>query len=147
VMQNIIEGPVGVKRIGRKAAIENARRVLDRVGLSDKENSYPSRLSGGQQQRVAIARALAMDPELRLLDEPTSELEPGVGGEVLSVMRDLAESGMTMIVVSHGLGFARQVADRVVLMGDGVIVEEGPPSQVFDNPTKTRTKEFLQAVL
>ena len=147
VMQNIIEGPVGVKRIGRKAAIENARRLLDRVGLSDKENSYPSRLSGGQQQRVAIARALAMDPELMLFDEPTSALDPELVGEVLSVMRDLAESGMTMIVVSHELGFARQVADRVVLMGDGVIVEEGPPSQVFDNPTKTRTKEFLQAVL
>lgn len=147
VLQNLIEGPVGVKRKSRKNAVADARRLLSKVGLSDRADAYPSRLSGGQQQRVAIARALAMEPELMLFDEPTSALDPELVGEVLAVMRDLAESGMTMVVVTHEMGFANQVADRVVFMADGVIVEEGPPAQVINDPINSRTREFLQAVL
>jgi len=146
-LENIIEGPVGVRRIGRRKAVENAHQLLERVGLADKAQAYPSQLSGGQQQRVAIARALAMEPELMLFDEPTSALDPELVGEVLAVMRDLAVSGMTMVVVTHEMGFAQQVADRVVFMSDGAIVESGPPSQVIGSPTNQRTREFLQAVL
>jgi len=146
-LQNIIEAPVGVRRMPRKDALEEARRLLERVGLADKAGSYPSQLSGGQQQRVAIARALAMHPDLMLFDEPTSALDPELVGEVLAVMRDLADSGMTMIVVTHEIAFAQQVADRVVFMADGVIVESGPPEQVIGNPQNQRTREFLQAVL
>lgn len=147
VLENIIEGPTGVNRVSKNAAVEKAMQLLERVGLSDKASSYPSQLSGGQQQRVAIARALAMGPALMLFDEPTSALDPELVGEVLSVMRDLANSGMTMVVVTHEIGFARQVADRVVFMADGVIVEQGPPAQVIDNPVNSRTAEFLKAVL
>ncbi len=146
-LQNIIEGPVGVRRLPRRAAVDRAHQLLARVGLADKAQAYPSQLSGGQQQRVAIARALAMDPELMLFDEPTSALDPELVGEVLAVMRDLAESGMTMVVVTHEMGFAQQVADRVVFMSDGTIVETGPPSQIIGNPIHQRTREFIQAVL
>ncbi|MFM9272353.1 amino acid ABC transporter ATP-binding protein [Pseudarthrobacter sp. NKDBFgelt] len=147
VLQNIIEAPTGVRRQPRKAATENALRLLKRVGLEDKAAAYPVSLSGGQKQRVAIARALAMEPDLMLFDEPTSALDPELVGEVLAVMKDLAQSGMTMVVVTHEIGFARQVADRVIFMADGVIVEQGPPAQVIDHPTNPRTIEFLQAVL
>ncbi|MEW1931416.1 amino acid ABC transporter ATP-binding protein [Rhodococcus sp. NPDC079359] len=147
VLQNIIEAPVGVRRQSRKSATENALRLLDRVGLRDKADAYPVSLSGGQKQRVAIARALAMEPEIMLFDEPTSALDPELVGEVLAVMKDLALSGMTMVVVTHEIGFARQVADRVVFMSEGVIVEQGPPAQLIDSPTNPRTIEFLQAVL
>ncbi len=147
VLQNIIEAPVGVGKKPRRVAIERARSLLQRVGLSERADAYPSELSGGQQQRVAIARALAMDPELMLFDEPTSALDPELVGEVLAVMRDLAGSGMTMVVVTHEMGFAQQVADRVIFMADGIIVESGPPSQVINAPTHKRTQDFLKAVL
>ena len=147
VLQNIVEGPIGVLKMNKAAAVAEASRLLDQVGLPEKGGSYPSELSGGQQQRVAIARALAMKPKLMLFDEPTSALDPELVGEVLQVMRDLAHSGMTMVVVTHEIGFARQVADRVVFMADGVVVEEGPPGQLIDAPTHARTAEFLKAVL
>ena len=146
-LQNIIEGPVGVRRIPRQRAIAKAHELLKRVGLEEKANAYPSQLSGGQQQRVAIARALAMEPDLMLFDEATSALDPELVGEVLAVMRDLAESGMTMVVVTHEMGFAQQVADRVVFMADGVIVESGTPSQIIHSPINPRTQAFIQAVL
>jgi polar amino acid transport system ATP-binding protein len=146
-LQNVVEGPVQVKGRARAAARENALALLDRVGLADKADSYPGQLSGGQQQRVAIARALAMEPKLMLFDEPTSALDPELVGEVLDVMVGLARDGMTMIVVTHEIGFARQVADHVVFMVDGAIVETGPPSQVLDNPEQRRTKQFLAKVL
>ncbi|HWL60894.1 MAG TPA: amino acid ABC transporter ATP-binding protein [Microbacteriaceae bacterium] len=146
-LENIIEGPVGVRRTPRRKAVERAHQLLARVGLADKAEAYPAQLSGGQQQRVAIARALAMEPELMLFDEPTSALDPELVGEVLAVMRDLADSGMTMVVVTHEMGFAQQVADRVVFMSDGTIVETGPPSQIIGNPIHQRTREFIQAVL
>jgi polar amino acid transport system ATP-binding protein len=133
--------------MSKKAAKQRALELIERVGLSDRMDHYPAQLSGGQQQRVAIARALAMDPELMLFDEPTSALDPELVGEVLSVMQDLARSGMTMIVVTHEIGFAREVADHVVFMDDGVIVEAGPPSEVLDDPTEARTKDFLSHVL
>jgi polar amino acid transport system ATP-binding protein len=146
-LENIMEAPVQVRGLSKKAAKQRAMELIERVGLSDRMNHYPAQLSGGQQQRVAIARALAMDPELMLFDEPTSALDPELVGEVLSVMQDLARSGMTMIVVTHEIGFAREVADHVVFMDDGVIVEAGPPSAVLDNPSEQRTRDFLAHVL
>ena len=146
-LENVIEGPIQVQR--RKAAEvrPEALELLRRVGLADKVGNYPSQLSGGQQQRVAIARALAMKPMLMLFDEPTSALDPELVGEVLAVMKELARSGMTMIVVTHELGFAREVADTVAYMDQGAIVESGPPSQVLGSPREERTKAFLSAVL
>lgn len=146
-LENVMEAPVGVKGIPRKQAAARARELLTRVGLGERVDHYPSQLSGGQQQRVAIARTLAMDPELLLFDEPTSALDPELVGEVLDVMRELAEAGMTMIVVTHEIGFARQVADRVVFMDQGVVVEQGTPDDVINNPTHERTKAFLRSVL
>jgi polar amino acid transport system ATP-binding protein len=146
-LQNIIEGPVTVQRRPRNEAIDEALALLDRVGLAAKRDSYPADLSGGQQQRIAIARALAMKPKLMLFDEPTSALDPELVGEVLQVMRDLARSGMTMIVVTHELGFAREVANRVAFMDHGVIVECGSPQQVLVNPQHRRTRDFIAAVL
>jgi polar amino acid transport system ATP-binding protein len=146
-IENVIEAPVGVKGISREDAIARGKELLARVGLADRADFYPSELSGGQQQRVAIARALAMDPALMLFDEPTSALDPELVGDVLDVMRDLAKSGMTMIVVTHEIGFAREVADTVVFMDQGVVVEAGSPSQVLDFPQNERTKSFLRSVL
>jgi polar amino acid transport system ATP-binding protein len=147
VLQNVMEAPVYVKRENRGKARVQALELLDRVGLSDKPAAYPAQLSGGQQQRVAIARALAMQPRLMLFDEPTSALDPELVGEVLDVMKDLAADGMTMIVVTHEIGFAREVCDRVAFMDAGVIVEEGSPQAVFSNPQHTRTQSFLSKVL
>ncbi len=167
VLQNIMLAPVDVEKKKRaklrrknpenlpikttaqiKAeAKENAMALLKRIGLEDKANEYPSRLSGGQKQRVAIVRALAMNPDVMLFDEPTSALDPEMVGEVLEVMKDLAKEGMTMVVVTHEMGFAREVADRVVFMADGYIAEEGTPEQIFTNPQHPRTKQFLQKVL
>ncbi|MEY4067102.1 MAG: hypothetical protein RIQ44_314 [Actinomycetota bacterium] len=146
-LENVIEAPVGVKGVAKPEATKRALDLLATVGLADKANHYPSQLSGGQQQRVAIARALAMDPKLMLFDEPTSALDPELVGDVLDVMRNLAKSGMTMIVVTHEIGFAREVADRVVFMDGGVVVEDGSPTQVIDNPTNARTKAFISSVL
>jgi polar amino acid transport system ATP-binding protein len=144
---NILEAPVRVKSEPRKQAAERARALLDRVGLAEKADAYPSQLSGGQQQRVAIARALAMQPKLMLFDEPTSALDPELVGEVLDVMRRLAESGMTMVVVTHEIGFAREVGDALVFMDGGVVVEEGRPRDVLANPKHERTRLFLSKVL
>ncbi|BAM91739.1 ABC transporter ATP-binding protein [Bradyrhizobium oligotrophicum S58] len=144
-LENVIEGPVQVQRRGVAEAKDEAMALLRRVGLADKAQSYPSQLSGGQQQRVAIARALAMKPRLVLFDEPTSALDPELVGEVLAVMKELATSGMTMLVVTHELGFAREVADRVVYMDQGVIVESGPAREVLRAPREPRTKAFLAA--
>ena len=146
VLHNVIEGPTQVKGMGKEEAIEIGRYYLDKVGLIDKENAYPSMLSGGQKQRVAIARALAMEPSAILFDEPTSALDPELVGEVLLVMKNLAKDGMTMVIVTHEMGFAREVADRVVYMDEGVIVEQGTPKQVFDLPQKERTQSFLSRV-
>jgi polar amino acid transport system ATP-binding protein len=146
-LQNITEAPIRVKGIPRDQAEARGRELLAKVGLSDKADAYPSRLSGGQQQRVAIARALAMDPKLMLFDEPTSALDPELVGEVLDVMRQLADEGMTMIVVTHEMGFAREVADRVIFMDGGVIVEQGQPAEILANPREERTKAFLRRVL
>lgn len=143
VLENVMEAPVHVKHMPKAEARELAIAELKRVGLGDRMDYYPGQLSGGQQQRVAIARALAMKPEIMLFDEPTSALDPELVGEVLNVMRSLADEGMTMIVVTHEMGFARDVADRVVFMDGGVIVEEGTPSEVFDHPKSERTKAFL----
>ncbi len=145
-LENVIEGPVYVKREARAAAVERARALLARVGLAGKENDYPHRLSGGQQQRVAIARALAMEPQAILFDEPTSALDPELVGEVLAVMRLLADEGMTMIVVTHEMGFAREVADRVVFIDGGKIVEQGVAREVLGAPKHERTKDFLRRV-
>ena len=147
VLQNIIEAPVGVHRESRKDAIENAKQLLNRVGLSEKVDAYPRQLSGGQQQRVAIARALAIKPKLMLFDEPTSALDPELVGEVLATMRDLAKQGLTMIVVTHEISFAREAADRVVFMDGGVIVEQGKPEDVIGNPQHPRTQSFLSRFL
>lgn len=147
VIENIIEAPVHVKRIKRDEAIADANKLLDKVGLRDKANVYPDQLSGGQKQRVAIARALAMRPSLMLFDEPTSALDPELVGEVLGVMKELAKEGMTMIVVTHEMGFAREVADRVIVMHDGKIIEEGAPKQLFANPQHERTQRFLSQIL
>ncbi|MEU0843484.1 amino acid ABC transporter ATP-binding protein [Streptomyces sp. NPDC005962] len=147
VLENITEAPVSALGRSRKQAVETAETLLARVGLADKSSAYPRQLSGGQQQRVAIARALALEPELLLFDEPTSALDPELVGEVLDVIKDLAHQGTTMIVVTHEIGFAREVADTVVFMDDGRIVEQGPPSEVLDNPHHERTKAFLSKVL
>ncbi len=144
---NVIEAPLRVKKADRRAAVARAKELLDRVGLSDKLGAYPAQLSGGQQQRVAIARALAMDPKLMLFDEPTSALDPELVGEVLDVMRGLARDGMTMIVVTHEIGFAREVCDQAVFIDAGVVVEQGPPAEVFSNPQHERTRSFLSKVL
>jgi polar amino acid transport system ATP-binding protein len=146
-LENVIEAPVRVKREAREVAVARARTLLERVGLADKMFVYPNQLSGGQQQRVAIARALAMQPKLMLFDEPTSALDPELVGEVLDVMRGLAGDGMTMIVVTHEMGFAREVGDSLVFMDDGVIVEKGNPRDVIANPQQERTKAFLSKVL
>jgi polar amino acid transport system ATP-binding protein len=147
VLGNVVEAPQRVLKLTRETAVDRATALLDRVGLSDKLEAYPRQLSGGQQQRVAIARALAMEPRLMLFDEPTSALDPELVAEVLNVMTDLARDGMTMIVVTHEIGFALEVADRVVFMDEGVVVEEGPPEQVLTNPTHERTRSFLARVL
>ncbi|HVA38325.1 MAG TPA: amino acid ABC transporter ATP-binding protein [Candidatus Dormibacteraeota bacterium] len=146
-LQNVIEAPIQVKRLPRAAAVERARKLLERVGLAEKAHVYPAQLSGGQQQRVAIARALAMEPKLMLFDEPTSALDPELVGEVLAVMRQLAQDGMTMIVVTHEMPFAREVGDRVVFMDGGVVVEQGPPAEVLANPKHERTRSFLARIL
>lgn len=146
-LQNVCAGPKYVLKEKESVYLDRARRLLAQVGLSEKENSYPEQLSGGQQQRVAIARALAMQPKVMLFDEATSALDPEIVGEVLGVMRDLATAGMTMLVVTHEMGFVRQVADRVIFMDNAKIVEEGKPADLFDNPKEVRTKEFLAAVL
>jgi polar amino acid transport system ATP-binding protein len=146
-LENVMEAPVSVKGQGKADARAQAMALLERVGLADRPDQYPATLSGGQQQRVAIARALAMEPALMLFDEPTSALDPELVGEVLDVMKGLAADGMTMIVVTHEIGFAREVCDRVVFMDGGVVVEQGPPAEVFDRPQHTRTQTFLSKVL
>ncbi|VTR58269.1 Arginine transport ATP-binding protein ArtM [Serratia fonticola] len=147
VLENIIMAPMGVKKLSRSEAIERAEVLLNKVGLLDKIDAYPSSLSGGQQQRVAIARALAMEPQIMLFDEPTSALDPELVGEVLAVMKALALEGMTMVVVTHEMGFAREVADRVLFIDQGIIQEEGTPEHIFGNPTNPRTQAFLSKVL
>ncbi len=147
VLENIMFAPVELKKMTKAQARTKAMELLARVGLADKANAYPHQLSGGQQQRVAIARSLAMNPDIMLFDEPTSALDPEMVGEVLAVMKELAAAGMTMIVVTHEMGFARDVADRVIFMADGVIVEEGTPEEIFTDPQNPRTKEFLSCVL
>ncbi|WP_223544042.1 amino acid ABC transporter ATP-binding protein [Pseudomonas sp. A-B-19] len=146
-LENIIEAPIHVLGVSRAAAVEQARALLKRVGLTEKADHYPSMLSGGQQQRVAIARALAMKPQAMLFDEPTSALDPETVGEVLQVMKELAEEGMTMVVVTHEMGFAREVADRVVVLDQGELIEQGPPEQIFSQPKHARTRAFLSRVL
>ena len=147
VLQNIMEGPITVRKETTKEAYDKAMQLLKKVGLQDKVDSYPSKLSGGQKQRVAIARALAMNPDIMLFDEPTSALDPELVGEVLNVMKELAAEGMTMIVVTHEMGFAKEVADRVIFMDGGKIVEEDTPDAIFSNPKHIRTKEFLDKVI
>lgn len=147
VLDNITIGPVNVKNISKAKAEKEAVKLLEKVGLKDKANSYPKSLSGGQQQRVAIARALAMNPEIMLFDEPTSALDPEMVGEVLDVMKSLAKEGLAMIVVTHEMGFAKEVADKVIFMDEGIIIEEGTPDEVLENPKEDRTKEFLSKVL
>ena len=147
VLENITLAPVTLKLKTKQEAIFEARELLKRIGLSDKENVYPSTLSGGQKQRIAIVRSLAMHPEVMLFDEPTSALDPEMVGEVLEVMKDLAKYGMTMIVVTHEMGFAREVADRVIFMNDGYIEEEGTPQEIFQSPKSDRLKQFLKSVL
>lgn len=147
VLENLTISPIKVKKIKPEIAQEQALRLLEQVGLAEKQSSYPSSLSGGQQQRVAIARALAMNPDVMLFDEPTSALDPEMVGEVLSVMKALAIEGMTMVVVTHEMGFAREVADRVIFMDDGVIQEEGTPDEIFGQPQNPRTQDFLRKVL
>ena len=147
VLQNITMAPVTLKKKTAAEAEAQARALLERIGLADKANEYPNMLSGGQKQRIAIVRALAMDPEVMLFDEPTSALDPEMVGEVLDLMRDLAKEGMTMAVVTHEMGFAREVADRVVFMADGKILEEGAPADLFDHPQDPRLQDFLSKVL
>ncbi len=147
IMENITLAPVKLKKMTKAEAVKKGEELLERVGLSDKANSYPSQLSGGQKQRVAIARALAMQPEIMLFDEPTSALDPEMVGEVLDVMKDLAKSGMTMVVVTHEMGFAREVGTRLLFMDQGIIMEQGVPEEVFSNPKNDRTKSFLSSVL
>jgi polar amino acid transport system ATP-binding protein len=146
-LDNVIEAPIRVKKESRTVAVERGRKLLDRVGLGDKVDAYPRQLSGGQQQRVAIARALAMEPKLMLFDEPTSALDPELVGDVLDAMRDLAQEGMTMMVVTHEMGFAREVGDTLVFMDGGIIVEAGTPREVLANPQHERTRAFLSKVL
>ena len=147
VIDNITLAPVTLRKMKRDEAKKTARELLDKVGLLDKQDVYPSSLSGGQKQRVAIARALAMNPEVMLFDEPTSALDPEMVGEVLQVMKDLVRDGMTMVVVTHEMGFAREVCTRVIFMADGKIVEEGAPDDIFTNPKHERTRNFLESVL
>ena len=147
ILENVIEAPVHVLKQDKKSAIERARKYLDQVGIGDKLNAYPVHLSGGQQQRAAIARALAMEPEVILFDEPTSALDPELVGEVLSVMRNLAAEGRTMIVVTHEMGFAREVSSRVIFLDQGKILEDGSPEEVFENPKSDRFKSFVQAMV
>ena len=147
VLENVMLAPITVKKMKPEEIKPLAIKLLEDVGLSDKANEYPSKLSGGQKQRVAIARALAMQPKIMLFDEPTSALDPELVGEVLNVMKKLAEEGMTMICVTHEMGFAREVADRVVFMADGIIAEEGTPDEIFNNPKNPRTQQFLQSIL
>lgn len=147
VIQNVMEGPVTIKKMSKDKARKIALELITKVGIEDKMNEYPAMLSGGQQQRVAIARALAMDPKVILFDEPTSALDPELVGEVLKVMKDLAKDGMTMIVVTHEMGFAKEVADRVIFINEGVIAEEGPPIQIFENPQNERLQSFLAQIL
>lgn len=147
VLDNITLAPIKVKNMPKEDAIKKAEELLDKVGLKDKKDSYPSSLSGGQKQRIAIARALAMEPDVMLFDEPTSALDPEMVGEVLNVMKNLAKDGMTMAVVTHEMGFAREVGDRILFMDDGKILEEGTPEDIFNNPTNPRTKDFLSKVL
>jgi len=147
VLRNLTLAPVDLKKADKAKAEQNAKKLLERVGLSDKAHAFPAQLSGGQKQRVAIARALAMNPDIMLFDEPTSALDPEMVGEVLEVMKELAREGMTMIIVTHEMGFAREVADRVLFMDGGYIIEEGTPDEVFNNPQHARTKDFLNKVL
>jgi polar amino acid transport system ATP-binding protein len=147
VLENVMIAPVLVRKKTKEDAIKSAKAIIERVGLSDKTDVYPSKLSGGQQQRVAIARALAMEPEIMLFDEPTSALDPELVGEVLNVMRDLAKQGMTMLCVTHEMGFAKEVADRVVFMADGLILEEGTPKVLFEHPTNEKAISFLKSIL
>lgn len=147
VLENIILSPIKTKGIAKAEAEAKAKELLEKVGLPDKAQAYPQSLSGGQQQRIAIARGLAMDPDVLLFDEPTSALDPEMVGEVLAVMQDLAKSGMTMVIVTHEMGFAREVADRVIFMDGGVIVEDGTPEEVFEHTKEERTKDFLSKVL
>lgn len=147
VLQNLTLAPTQLGKANKQQAREQAEKMLAKVGLSDKINAYPSQLSGGQKQRVAIARSLCMNPDIMLFDEPTSALDPEMVGEVLQVMKELAAEGMTMVVVTHEMGFARDVADRVIFMSDGYIVEEGTPEEIFSNPKEQRTKDFLSCVL
>ncbi|WP_284139744.1 MULTISPECIES: amino acid ABC transporter ATP-binding protein [unclassified Virgibacillus] len=147
VLQNVIEGPIQVNKVPKATAIQEGKELLEKVGLSDKANVYPSKLSGGQKQRVAIARSLAMKPDIMLFDEPTSALDPELVGEVLTTMKELANEGMTMVVVTHEMGFAREVGDWVVYMHDGKIIEYGKPNELFDQPKEERTQEFLGSIL
>ena len=147
IMENITLAPIKVKKMKKEDAIKRGMELLERVGLADKADAYPAQLSGGQQQRIAIARALAMDPDIMLFDEPTSALDPEMVGEVLEVMKDLADAGMTMVVVTHEMGLAREVASTVLFMDGGYIVEEGSPEELFSNPQNERTKSFLSKVL
>lgn len=146
-LENVMAAPVAVKKVDKEVAKKEALELLDKVGLLEKADEYPNRLSGGQQQRVAIARALAMKPEIMLFDEPTSALDPELVGEVLKVMQNLAREGMTMLCVTHEMGFAREVADRVLFMADGIIAEEGKPEDIFNHPQNPRTQNFLKSVL
>lgn len=145
-VQNVAIGPIKVKKMDKKKAYDLAMKELERVGMAEKAGNYPAELSGGQKQRVAIARALAMDPKIMLFDEPTSALDPELIGEVLEVMKDLANAGMTMMVVSHEMGFAREAADRIVFLEDGVVAEEGSPEKIFNNPERERTREFISKI-
>ena len=147
VLENITMAPIKVKKISKEKAIEKAMELLAKVGLSDKANSYPSSLSGGQKQRIAIARALAMEPDVILFDEPTSALDPEMVGEVLNVMKQLAKDGMTMVVVTHEMGFAKEVGSRIIFMDNGKIIEKGTPNEIFFNPKNSRTREFLSKIL
>lgn len=147
IMENITLAPVLLKKMNKEQAVKRGRELLERVNLGEKANAYPTQLSGGQKQRVAIARALAMDPEIMLFDEPTSALDPEMVGEVLDVMKDLAKSGMTMVIVTHEMGFAREVASRVLFIDQGVVMESGTPDEIFNHPQNERTKNFLSKVL
>lgn len=147
VMQNIMEAPLTVKKENKEEVLQKAEKLLEKVGLKDKANVYPSKLSGGQKQRVAIARALAMNPDIMLFDEPTSALDPELVGEVLIVMKDLAKEGITMVVVTHEMGFTKEVADRVIFMDGGKIIEEASPHEIFTTPKHKRTREFLNKVI
>ena len=147
IMENITLAPVLLKKLNKEEAVKRGQELLERVNLGEKADAYPAQLSGGQKQRVAIARALAMDPEIMLFDEPTSALDPEMVGEVLDVMKDLARSGMTMVIVTHEMGFAREVASRVLFIDQGVVMESGTPEEIFENPQNERTKNFLSKVL